>query len=260
MSVAAPAQALPANRDNEKRPPAKCVWKLRSPRGKAPCNALRCRDNLFRRFRRVPRGQNRPDHPRRNTARRRQEPRPQLRESAAARLPWESSDSEAPPQRLPYRGCAATRPRLRGPAPPEPWAALPRRPPSRRFSKTAALPMPQIKFSWMDHLLDAHPFYAKARSSAGGISLLLFDFPFPSSKRHDAAADDFFGWYVPGIARSETASRFHELMATTANVKSSSSLSLKCLRVCSYTSSGTCVCETSVTASVHSNAARSRSL
>src|SRR2546430_12859776 len=32
---------------------------------------------------------------RRNTARRRQEPRPQLRESAAARLPWESSDSEA---------------------------------------------------------------------------------------------------------------------------------------------------------------------
>src|SRR5438105_1493289 len=94
MSVAAPAQALPANRDNEKRPPAKCVWKLRSPRGKAPCNALRCRDNLFRRFRRVPRGQNRPDHPRRNTARRRQEPRPQLRESAAARLPWESSRSE----------------------------------------------------------------------------------------------------------------------------------------------------------------------
>src|SRR5207244_1913999 len=47
-----------------------------------------------------------------------------------------------------------------GPRPPAPSAVPPPRPLVRPSSKTAALPMPQTKFSWTVRLLDAHPFYA----------------------------------------------------------------------------------------------------
>src|ERR1039458_5542209 len=56
------------------------------------------------------------------------------------------------------------------------------------------------------------------------------------------------------------AKRFHPLMAITAIVKSTSSLSLNSLRANSNTLSGTCSWLTNVTASVHANAARSRSV
>ena len=70
----------------------------------------------------------------------------------------------------------------------------------------------------------------------------------------------FFGWYDPGGTRKEIASRFHPLMATIAIVRFTNSASVNCARARSYTSSGTCDPATSVTASVHSRAARSRSV
>src|SRR5256884_9588308 len=116
---------------------------------------------LFRsRFRTALRGQNRRDHPRRSTVLRRVPGRPQSRESAAARRPWESSGSGSPPPPLRSRGSAAGPRPLHGPRPPAPSAVPPPRPLGRPSSKTAALPMPQTKFSWTVRLLDAHPFYA----------------------------------------------------------------------------------------------------
>jgi hypothetical protein len=41
------------------------------------------------------------------------------------------------------------------------------------------------------------------------------------SPAHDATPSDFCDRYVPGIARIEIASRFHELIVTTTRVKSS---------------------------------------
>jgi hypothetical protein len=63
-----------------------------------------------------------------------------------------------------------------------------------------------------------------------------------------------------GILRNEMAKRFHALIAEISSVRSTSSSSPKCGRTASQTASGTWSCETSVRASVHSSAARSRSV
>src|SRR5699024_10963263 len=79
----------------------------------------------------------------------------------------------------------------------------------------------------------------------------------PSHGRRYFAAS---GLYEPAGERALMASRFQLLIAATASVRSVISASLNWARTRSYTSSGTWVSATRVTASVHSSAARSRSL
>src|SRR5207249_6695662 len=97
------------------------------------------------------RGQSTPHLPQKNTARRSAPCRRRSPEIAPALRPLESSGSASPLPSPSFRGIAATRRQPRGPALRAPSAAPPPRPPGRPSSRTAAPPMPQIKFSQCVH-------------------------------------------------------------------------------------------------------------